>query len=126
MAEPVYIIKKANFSDTIGAVSDNLITLKPGEVPASDCTLTCLATVSAKDRDNHEGGSWYLVAGFKYKSSSFTILGSPLILFEEKEDPDWQATIILSGTDIAVEVTGSSGKTVSWGGEIIITLGITV
>ncbi len=66
-----------------------------------------------------EDGAGYVVYGaFKMVAGVATVIGSVATLLSAEDQAGWDATLVVSGRNVLVQVTGAADNNVSWNGKV--------
>lgn len=100
--------------------TDATWTTVPGCVAtlAQSSTVTFQGMVSAIRDDGTEGGSWTFTARARRPASGVPVMGTVLFGLVDADDATWDVRLVVSGSDVAVQVKGAVGKTATWRAEI--------
>ena len=101
------IREKQTTNATPGAIDTHL--------PNANCVLYVETTVVAKTSDGATVAGFQRTAFFKVIAGVITQIGSTLVPTTDFGGTAWLVDIAVSGSDIAVNVTGAAATTIYWG-----------
>lgn len=88
------------------------LALTPGRV-----TLVEARVVAQHKRGTNgefDGAAYVLRGTYKRVASKVEQIGEVKLEYGSSEVPDWSATLVVSGTNVEVQIRGSAGQTVNW------------
>lgn len=98
--------------ETIGAVTDDLITFDLG---VSSAVVAFRFQIASRDSDSTNGAGYNITSTFKTDGVTATRINTPFS--EEDEDTSLEAAsinMVASGNDAILRVTGVAGEQISW------------
>ena len=82
----------------------------------NNATTKVMASIEGVRDTNAQAASYELAVTVRANGGVYQFVGS-LSKFAVEDDPDWDCTLALSGSNLLVQVTGKAATNVSWGGE---------
>jgi len=102
--------------NTTTTTNASTVTLITNET-STDTTYLVDINIVAKRTDSGSESAGFVIRGtFKNNSGTLTKVGEDKVY--SRDDNEWDANITTSSTDIVVQVTGVTGKTINWKGSI--------
>lgn len=82
----------------------------------NNATTKVMASIEGVRDTNAQSASYELAVTVRANGGVYQFVGS-LSKYAVEDDPDWDCTLALSGSNLLVQVTGKAATNVSWGGE---------
>lgn len=77
-------------------------------------TVSIQARIAAKNTGAAEGAGYMLVATYRNTGGTVTQIGSTNSVVNQEDTAAWLADLVISGTNVIVQVAGQAGKTIDW------------
>ena len=82
----------------------------------NNASTKVMCTINAVRDTNAQAASYDLSVMVRANAGVYQFVGS-LSKYAVKDDPDWDCTLALSGSNLLVQVTGKAATNISWGGD---------
>jgi hypothetical protein len=103
------------FSGTVTTTNTAAITTVATYTPGNNKGYNVLVRVSGRKTDGTQVGGYLLFATFRSAGAgAVTQVGSTLIVGQNEDDVDWDATISATGSTTIVQVTGTATDIINW------------
>lgn len=116
LSNNLYISLKDSCTDTattIGAVSTDIVCLDLGTTPGTFMVTTQVSAYTTAG--GTLGAGYFITAAVRTTGLAGTVIGTPdKLVFEEGALSAGNATLGVSGNNLIITVTGTSGYTINW------------